>query len=315
MSTQTAASGIKRLLCAMALLLTGTWASAATITILTSRLGSGYDELIDTLRDELVKTPGLKVKVFTLEEGDATAMARTSEDSAMTVTVGLQAAQQSLALPDLRGPVLSVLLPRASFEDLATTPRNGRKHTAVFIDQPPSRQLELVRSVLPSARTVGLIVGPATLQDEPIYRNLARNRGLSVLVERANRETELYPVLQSVLRSSDVLLALPDSAIVNVSTAQNLLLTSFRFRVPVIGYSASYVRAGALAAVYSTPRQIGLEAGQIARQFLRNGTLPQAKYPRYFSVTVNRQMAASLNLTVPEEGAIVQRLQQLEGLE
>jgi putative ABC transport system substrate-binding protein len=225
----------------------------------------------------------------------------------------LQVAQQIRALPDLKAPVLSVLLPRASFESLSA--RSSQKQSAIFIDQPPSRQLELLRSVLPTARSVGLVVGPTTQQDLPTYRAMANTRGLSLVVEHADRETALYPVLQSVLRVADVLLALPDSSIVNVSTAQNLLLTSFRFRVPVIGYSASYVRAGALAAVYSTPRQLGLEAGQIVRQFVRTGNLPQPKYPRYFTVTVNRQMAQSLGLSVPEESTLVQRLQQLESLE
>jgi hypothetical protein len=51
------------------------------------------------------------------------------------------------------------------------------------------------------------------------------------------------------------------------------------------------------------------------RQFLRSGNLPAAKYPRSFTVTVNRQMADSLGLIVPEDAAIVQRLQQLEGIE
>ena len=301
-----------RLLAGAALFMMVTWATASTVTILATRLGPGYDELIDPLREEILRTPGLKVQVVATGEGDSPANLRLSDDTVLVVTVGLQTARQSLALPDSRIPVLSVLLPRSSFETIASASRNGRKYSAVFIDQPPARQVELLRNVLPSARTIGLVVGPATQQDVPTYRALATNRGLALIAERAERETELYPVLQSVLRSSDVLLALPDSSIVNVSTAQNLLLTSFRFRVPVIGYSASYVRAGALAAVYSTPRQIGLEAGQVVRQFLRSGSLPAAKYPRQFSVTVNRQMADSLGLNVPDESVLVQRLQQIE---
>lgn len=306
---------IQRLLCGMVLLLISAWASASTISVLTSRLGSGYDELIESLRAELGRTSGLEVQVFGVASGDTTAMPRLPDDTVMIVTVGVQAAQQAMAQGDARVPVLSVLLPRSSFEAMSATVRGGRKLAAVFIDQPPQRQLDLLRTVLPSARTIGIVVGPATERDVETYRTLAGRRGLVIVAERAARETELYPALQSVLRSSDVLLALPDPGIVNVSTAQNLLLTSFRFRVPVIGYSASYVRAGALAAVYSTPRQIGLETGQIVRQVLRGGAMLYPKYPRYFTVSVNRQLADSLGLSIPEESAIMQRLQQLEGQE
>lgn len=298
-----------------ALLLMAPWASASTVTILITRLGAGYDELIDPLREELLRTPGLKVQTIATGEGELPVNLRLADDTVLVVTIGLHTARQSLTLPDPRIPVLSVLVPRSSFETIATAVKNGRKYSALYIDQPPTRQMDLLRIVLPSARSVGMVVGPATQQDVPVYRTLATNRGLTLIAERADRETELYPVLQSVLRSSDVLVALPDSSIVNVTTAQNLLLTSFRFRVPVLGYSASYVRAGALAAVYSTPRHIGQEAAQIVRNFVRGGSLPAAKFPRYFNVAVNRQMADSLGLTIAEEAALLQRLLQLEGSE
>ena len=75
------------------------------------------------------------------------------------------------------------------------------------------------------------------------------------------------------------------------------------------------MRAGALAAVFSTPRQIGLEAGQLIRQYQRTGNLPPPRYARNFSVAVNRQIAETLGLAVADEAALVQRLQQLEGFE
>lgn len=303
---------IVRVFFGMFLLLASAAASASTVVIMASRLGGGYDELIDTLRDEIVRIPGIKVQVIANSDGPT--VSRMPEDSLLIVTVGLQITLQTWKLSDSKLPILSVLLPRASFDLIATT-RSSRKHSAIYIDQPPSRQIELMRSVLPAARIVGLVVGPATQQDLPTYRAFANARGLTLLAEYADRETELYPVLQTVLKSADALLALPDPNIVNVSTAQNLLLTSFRFRVPVIGYSASYVRAGALAAVFSTPRQIGLEAGQIIRQYVRSGTLPPAKYPRYYSVSVNTKIADSLGLSLPEENIILQRLQQFEGIE
>ena len=286
---------------------------ANTISVLTSGVGGGYDEIVESLGQELNRASGVKVQTLLAPTADA--LSKLSADTVMIVTIGLQAAQQAIASADPRTPLLCVLLPRASFEAIPNPVRANRKLSALFIDQPAQRQLELLRAVLPAARNVGLVVGPATERDASTYRSLAEARGLAMMIERAGRETELYPVLQSVLRASDVLLALPDPYIVNAATAQNLLLTSFRFRVPVIGYSAAYVRAGALAAVYSSPRQIGLEAGQLVRQFLRTGGLLQAKYPRYFTVAVNRALADSLGYSIADEAIITLRLQQMEALE
>lgn len=297
------------------LVLPGTAALANTISVLTSQVGGGYGEIIQSLEQEMARIPGVKIQTFVASSKAGASLPKLPSDTVLIVTIGLQAAQQVIANADQRTPMLSVLLPHASFEAISNPARLNRNFSAIFIDQPPQRQLDLLCAVLPSARSVGLVIGPANERVVETYRALASSRGLTIIAERVARETELYPVLQSVLRASDVLLALPDPYIVNASTAQNLLLTSFRFRVPVIAYSAAYVRAGALAGVYSTPRQIGLEAGQVVRQFLKTGAMPQPKYPRYFTVSVNRPLADSLGYSIADEAVISQRLQQLETLE
>lgn len=303
-----------RLALLAALALWALFAQAATVVVVTSRSGGGYEEAAEAIREEIAKVPGVSLHAVPGSTLDAAAVAKFPEDTAIVLAIGVAAASQSIAA-ELRVPVLSLLVPRSSWEAIARAAPGGRRGSAIFIDQPPQRQLDLLRAALPGARSVGLVLGPSTQQDAQALRGLAARRGFEIVVEQATRQTELYAALQTVLRSSDVLLALPDPTLVNVSTAQNLLLTSFRYRVPVIGYSASYVRAGALAAVYSTPRQAGTEAAQIARQFVRGGALPAPKYPRYYTVSVNRAVAESLGLPVPDEAALAQRLQLAEGQE
>ena len=77
---------------------------------------------------------------------------------------------------------------------------------------------------------------------------------------------EIYPALTKVLASADVILAMPDPMIFNNGTIHNILLAAYREERPLIGFSPAYVRAGALAAVYSTPQQI---AHQIAETIQR----------------------------------------------
>lgn len=288
---------------------------ASTLGIVASGQGAAYDEFVETVRSELKSVPGLKIQSIAL---DAQASAtRLPDDIFMVLTVGVQATRKIVADAEANGrwPVLGVMVPRASFEALGPVARNTRRISALYLDQPAQRQIELIRALLPNARNIGLVVGPTHQRDLDAIRPLAASKGLAMVTEKANRDTELYPALQSILRTSDVLLALPDPYIVNVSTAQNLLLTAFRFRVPVIGYSAAYVRAGALAAAYSTPRQIGLEAAQIVRQVWRGNALPAPRYPRNFSIAINRALAENLGLDLPDEATVQQRLQALESSE
>ena len=81
----------------------------------------------------------------------------------------------------------------------------------------------------------------------------------------------IFPALKQVLEDAEVLLALADAQIYNSNSLQNILLTSFRARVPLVAFSPAYVRAGALMAVHVTPTQLGAQAGVIARGVLLQG--------------------------------------------
>ena len=291
------------------------WAN--TIAVLMSGRGAAYNEVLDSLQAELKKSPGLRTAVAALDaQGREPSLSGLlAGDAQLLVTVGANAARAALNSPDVRVPILCVLLPRSTFESLQGAARpapSGRRVSAIYLDQPLSRQVELIRQALPGSNRIGVVVGPESARDAERLQSLAEGRSLSLLAERASRDTELYPALQRALGSADVLLALPDPYIINAETAQNLLITSFRLRVPVIGFSAAYVRAGALAAVFSSPVQIGAEAGDMARQVARGQGLPAPKYPRHFSVAVNRQVARSLDLAVEDETVLRERLMRLE---
>ena len=108
-----------------------------------------------------------------------------------------------------------------------------------------------------------------------------------------------------------MLLALADPQIYNSSSIQNILLASFRAQVPMLAFSPAYVRAGALLAVYSSPAQIGQQAGVIARGALQCRALGLPQYPQDFQVSVNEHVARSLGLSL-EPQALTERLRRLE---
>jgi putative ABC transport system substrate-binding protein len=95
-----------------------------------------------------------------------------------------------------------------------------------------------------------------------------------------------------------VLLALPDAEIYNTVTIRNILLTTYRNKVPLIGFSPGYVKAGALCAVFSTPAQIAEQSLGIIQEYAETHTLPAAQYAKEFEVTVNEQVAHSLGLNI-----------------
>lgn len=219
-------------------------------------------------------------------------------NSGLVISVGMRAAA---AVAASNAPsVLNVLIPKAGYEKLLHDfPRRSGSHefSAIFLDQPAHRQAHLIAAILPDKHNVGLLYStlPEELAD---FRKELNEHGLNLHEQRADPSLPLSEALQNILHSSDVLLALPDSAVYNSSTIRNILLATYRSDIPLIGFSSGYVKAGALCAVFSTPEQISTQTAEIVRQFANTHVLQTAQYPHEFEVMVNEQVARSLGVQV-----------------
>lgn len=237
------------------------------------------------------------------------------EAPGLVVAVGARAAQDAVS-KNLNMPVLAILLPRQSFEKI-TRSKNTGPLSAIYLDQPLSRQMKLIRTVFPQRGKIGVLLGPDTHESLKAVQAASRDAGLTLAAEKITTADELLPGLQRVLADSEVLLALPDSLVYNKGTVQSLLLMTYRFQNPMVGFSLAYVRAGALVAVYTTPEQAGRQAGEMLARALESGSLalPAPSYPKYFAVSVNYQVARSLGMSVGEEAQIYHQLQLEAGSE
>jgi putative ABC transport system substrate-binding protein len=285
-------------------------ASAQTLTILLSEESPPYLEAANGIRTALAPEfkDQLVIRTILANALPATDAIR---QSALLVTVGSLAAQRAASM-DVDVPILATLIPRQAFERIAQGAKSERRRlSAIYLDQPLARQLALIRGVLPEAHTVGVIAGPAMARELLLLKNSVEKDGMRLSQETVTSEAGLFPALQRLLPETDVLLALPDPAVINRGTIQSMLLTTYRYRVPVAGYSASQVDAGVLAAVYSSPAQIAQQATQVIREALKNGDggLKGPFYPKYFSVKINRNVAHSLGLYAPDEAALKKQLE------
>jgi ABC-type uncharacterized transport system substrate-binding protein len=271
-----------------------------------------HAEVVSALRASLGDNADRKLTLRTRTLADPVpAVPRVAPMPALVVTVGTEAANAVLAEhPPV--PLLCVLLPEASHRQLMDR-HHDPAHAPVsglLLDQPFARQLRLIRLALPQAGRVGVVLGPVSRRQEPALRQAAAGAGLVLQTAVINGERELIGTLHRLLEESDILLAVPDPVVFNRHTAQNVLLTANGRGKPVAGFSRAYVEAGALFAVYSTPAQIGQQAGELLQRFAENRRLPATQAPRYFSVEVNERVARSLGLNVADKQTLTRRLME-----
>lgn len=286
--------------------LVGRPAAAADVALILSERSAAYQEAAEAVRGAL--EPQTDAVVL----GPAELGSLNAKPPRLLVPIGLQALKAALDA-DLRQPLLAVLVLRTTYE--AVMERGARRAaaaSAVFLDQPPGRHLDLVRAALPERRRVAVLLGPESSAQAESLRAAARERGMPLATARVAGPDEIYGALQRLLPDADVLVAVPDPAVWGAGTIQNILRTLYREGMPLLAFSPAYVKAGATLAVHSTPEQVGRQAGQAARQFLAGRPLPPPQHPVQFQVTVNRSVARSLGLAVPDEDALASQLRHAE---
>src|SRR2546425_8044938 len=114
--------------------------------------------------------------------------------------------------------------------------------------------------------------------------------GLTLLARKAHSPKDLPDALASLNNRADGLWGVADQIVLNPQTVKPILLFSLRNRIPFVGLSATWVKAGALYALDRDYDDIGRQLGEAAVKILRGaapGSLPPAS-PRKVVYCINR---------------------------
>ena len=172
-------------------------------------------------------------------------------------------------------------------------PARAATFTAVYAEPAPVDQLRLVALLYRRPVRVAAILGPDTAFLKPLLE------GEHVNVLEGDSDEGINRLLGQIAQT-DVLLALPDSAVYNTENFRNILLSAYRKKQGVIGFSADMVKAGALATTYSEVEDINAQVAEIVASYVAGGELPPPQFPRYFHTIVNEGVARSLDVEVPD---------------
>jgi putative ABC transport system substrate-binding protein len=96
--------------------------------------------------------------------------------------------------------------------------------------------------------------------------------------------------------------SLNDPVVYNPETARSLLLFSLRNRIPMVGQSGAWVRAGALYALDRDYDDVGAQCAQLTALILA-GAMPATVTPvppRKVRYIVNARTAADIGVALPE---------------
>jgi ABC-type uncharacterized transport system substrate-binding protein len=119
---------------------------------------------------------------------------------------------------------------------------------------------------------------------------------------------------RDLIATADLFIAINDPLALSRENAKWLLYVAYQKQVPVIGFSKTYVKAGAAAAVYSEPEQIARQSAELARDWGSSSgrCLPSPSHAKYFNVTINHAVSQSLGSSLHNEDELVRLILEQE---
>ncbi|MGH7415046.1 MAG: ABC transporter substrate-binding protein [Candidatus Rokuibacteriota bacterium] len=133
---------------------------------------------------------------------------------------------------------------------------------------------------------------------------VAREEGLQLVAREIRSAKEAIPALEALGEQGiDALWVLPDETNLVPTVLQQMLLFSYRRKVPLIGLSESQAQMGALLSLsFASSEDIGRQAGELANSILAGKAPAEIPYTtaRRVRLTVNLKAAQKLGMDIPK---------------
>ncbi|MEW5757539.1 MAG: ABC transporter substrate binding protein [Pseudomonadota bacterium] len=257
-----------------------------------------YQEALQGVRDYAAQhLPHVRVTAITLARENS---ASSDNTNIMNTPADLYLALGTAALEQfwqggVKRPIVAGMVLNAA--DLA----RFENATGVLMELPVETEIEWMARLLPGKSRVGLLYSPGPhAQRYAAAESLLAARGSSLQPRAVAAPQELPAALKALERDVDLLWGIPDPMVYTPQTAKEILLYSFRHRIPMIGLSRMWVKGGALYALDRDYRDIGMQCGELVKKVLEGAAPSQLPpvHPRKIVYAINMKTARHMKIEI-----------------
>ncbi len=206
-------------------------------------------------------------------------------------------------LPEFnKTPILfSVVLNPVKLKLIDSWTETGRNLSGAALNIPYEIQFEWIKKVLPDAKQVGIIY-KMDCSNRCLEKaaEAAKQSGLKLEIQKIEKIKDVLPALKELSKHSDILLGIPDLGVYNRKTLKQILLFTLRNRMPFIGISEQYVKAGAFFCLSVDYKEQGEAAAQMAEKVLEgfDPAIMPVKRPKNVKLSINKKTARRLGIKI-----------------
>ncbi|WP_413284072.1 ABC transporter substrate-binding protein [Vibrio sp. MA40-2] len=179
----------------------------------------------------------------------------------------------------------------------------GKNVTGLSDLSPIAQHVELIKELLPDAKTVGVVYNPGESNSVSLMtllkESLAAN-GLELVEATALKSADVQSATQAISAKSDVIYAMIDNTV--ASAIEGMTIAANQAKTPVFAATTTYIDAGAIAALGFDYYQIGVQTADYVVAILEGqnpGDIP-VRVAKGSDLIVNKTVADKLGIAIPQ---------------
>jgi putative ABC transport system substrate-binding protein len=267
------------------------WASSpGTVMIVTASAAGPHAAAVESMRRAFMER-SIATTRFQLPAEDPALRQSLKNNTQLAIAVGIDALR-ALAVAKAQIPLLATMSFRTDLKSSGILETPGiRLASAIWLDLPVPQIIAGLRAVFPDARRIAVVRNPLHSEPAELYGQAHQlPSGATVQVVDCSGPADLQPMMRRLRGQVDVIICLPDSSLYNKTTVESLILASLEHRLPLVGFSANFVRAGAAVGVYPDFVDIGQQTTALAERCLSGAPGVHAEFPRRTTVAANERV-------------------------
>lgn len=267
------------------------------VLIIVNSTDEPYQQTIAGFKEQLKTIPKLIFTELTLAQAKADVSQLDKIKPNLIYSLGAEATQWiSLNTADV--PIIATLVLKE--EDL----KKSANVTGVSLNYSLKTQFEWLKKFFIQQKTVAILYNPKENAGViEIAKAVGGQFGFNLVAIPVASPKELPFALGQLANNIEILLAVPDETVMSVNTAKEVLLASFRNKVPLVGLSDNWVKSGAFYTLSWDYEDLGRQCAEMAQKIMGGApiTAISPEHPRKITYTINAKIAEHMKIDIPLE--------------
>ena len=274
----------------------------------------------DGVKDELAKQGYTEDKVkivFQNAQGQPATAAQIArkyvgDKPAVIVAISTPSAQAALAATRTIPIVFGAVSDPVAAKLVDNVEKPGGNVTGVSDRSPIAEQIDLIKEMTPTAKTIGILYNPGeanSVVNVTLFKEVAATKGINVVDGPTTKSSDVQAAARSLVGKADVFYVPTDNTI--ISALESAISVANAAKIPLHTGDTDSVGRGAIASLGVSYYQGGRQAGEQVIRILKGDKI--ADIPVIFGkgtdLHVNKKTAAQIGVTIPD--AVLKRSQKV----